>query len=41
MLPEVALVKLMWVLGNSSSLAEARMMMTQNLAGEINRRSSV
>lgn len=41
MLPEVALVKLMWVLGNSSSLSEARLMMTQNLAGEITRRSSV
>ncbi len=41
MLPEVALVKLMWVLGNSSSLSEARLMMAQNLAGEITRRSSV
>ena len=41
MLPEVALVKLMWVLGNTSDLTEARMLMTQNLAGEITWRSSV
>lgn len=39
MLPEVALVKLMWVLGNSSSPAEARSLMKTNLAGEIMRRS--
>lgn len=41
MLPEVALVKLMWVLGNTSDLTEARRLMTQNLAGEITWRSSV
>jgi glutamyl-tRNA(Gln) amidotransferase subunit D len=39
MLPEVALVKQMWVLANTSSKEEAREMMTRNLAGEINRRS--
>ncbi|MDD3575209.1 MAG: Glu-tRNA(Gln) amidotransferase subunit GatD [Methanospirillum sp.] len=41
MLPEVALVKLMWVLGNSKSREEVRMLMESNLAGEIKRRSSV
>ncbi|MCQ8903032.1 MAG: Glu-tRNA(Gln) amidotransferase subunit GatD [Methanothrix sp.] len=35
MLPEVALVKLMWVLANTSSLDEAREMMSRSLAGEI------
>jgi len=35
MLPEVALVKLMWVLANSSSLEEARTLMQTSLAGEI------
>ena len=40
MLPEVALVKLMWVLGNSSSQEEVRRMMGSNLAGEIKWRSS-
>ncbi len=39
MLPEVALVKLMWVLANASSAEQAREMMGENLAGEINRRS--
>lgn len=39
MLPEVALVKLMWVLANSSSAHQTREMMGENLAGEINRRS--
>ncbi|MDD1729547.1 MAG: Glu-tRNA(Gln) amidotransferase subunit GatD [Methanospirillum sp.] len=39
MLPEVALVKLMWVLGNASSPENAREMLTQNLVGEIDRRS--
>jgi glutamyl-tRNA(Gln) amidotransferase subunit D len=35
MLPEVALVKLMWVLANSSSPEEARFLMQTSLAGEI------
>ncbi|WP_369425389.1 Glu-tRNA(Gln) amidotransferase subunit GatD [Methanothrix sp.] len=35
MLPEVALVKLMWVLENTSSLDEAREMISKPLAGEI------
>lgn len=35
MLPEVALVKLMWVLANTSSLDEAREMIPKPLAGEI------
>lgn len=39
MLPEVALVKLMWVLGNTSSPDEAREIIQQNLVGEIDRRS--
>lgn len=41
MLPECALVKLMWVLGNSQSSEEAREMMRRDLIGEINRRSIV
>jgi len=39
MLPEVALVKLMWVLGNESDPARAGEVMRANLAGEIQRRS--
>ena len=39
MLPEVALVKLMWVLGNESDPEEARALMQTDLAGEIQRRS--
>ncbi|KQC08477.1 MAG: glutamyl-tRNA amidotransferase [Methanolinea sp. SDB] len=39
MLPEVALVKLMWVLGNVPDRERATAMMEMNLAGEINRRS--
>lgn len=39
MLPEVALVKLMWVLGNSDSISEATQKMRTNLVGEMNRRS--
>jgi glutamyl-tRNA(Gln) amidotransferase subunit D len=35
MLPEVALVKLMWVLANSSDLQEAQTLMRTPLAGEI------
>lgn len=35
MLPEVALVKLMWVLGNASSPEEVRYLMHKNLKGEL------
>ena len=36
MLPEVALVKLMWVLGQTKNPEEVRTLMTTDLAGEIN-----
>jgi glutamyl-tRNA(Gln) amidotransferase subunit D len=36
MLPEVALVKLMWVLGRAKAPEEIRELMTTSLAGEIN-----
>lgn len=39
LLPEVALVKLMWVLGNSAGPEEAKKLMRTDLAGELNRRS--
>lgn len=39
MLPEVALVSSMWVLGNLPDREKATAMMEMNLAGEINRRS--
>jgi glutamyl-tRNA(Gln) amidotransferase subunit D len=39
MLPEVALVKLMWVLGQSDDDREVRALMGENLRGEIRRRS--
>ena len=35
MLPEVALVKLMWVLGNASDKAEIKSLMQKNLKGEL------
>ena len=38
MLPETALVKLMWVFGNTSSRHDAKSMMTKNLAGEFSDR---
>jgi glutamyl-tRNA(Gln) amidotransferase subunit D len=40
MLPEVALVKLMWVLGNEKDGTRAAVMMQANLKGELNRRSA-
>jgi glutamyl-tRNA(Gln) amidotransferase subunit D len=40
MLPEVALVKLMWVLGNAGSRNEVRDMMSRDLRGECRRRSA-
>ncbi|MDV3293985.1 MAG: Glu-tRNA(Gln) amidotransferase subunit GatD [Nitrososphaerales archaeon] len=39
MLAETALVKAMWALGNSKNAAEARQMMTRNLAGEMTLRT--
>jgi len=39
MLPETALVKLMWVLGQTTDPAEIRRMFLENMAGEISRRS--
>ncbi|MBD3388704.1 MAG: Glu-tRNA(Gln) amidotransferase subunit GatD [Candidatus Altiarchaeales archaeon] len=39
MLPEVAYVKMMWVLARSKSLDEAGLLMLENVAGEITRRS--
>ncbi len=39
MLPEVALVKLMWVLAQTQNPAEVRQLMQTNIAGELSRRS--
>jgi len=39
MLPETALVKLMWVLGNFKDLEEAKKMFKTNIAGEISKRT--
>lgn len=41
MLPETAMVKLMWVLGHTSDPAEVRRLMTSNLMGEINPRLGI
>jgi glutamyl-tRNA(Gln) amidotransferase subunit D len=41
MLPEAALVKLMWVLGNEPDPEQARTLMQTDLAGEIRRRSTL
>jgi glutamyl-tRNA(Gln) amidotransferase subunit D len=38
-LPEVALVKLMWVLGHTKKMDEVRKMMLTNIAGELSARS--
>lgn len=40
MLPEVALVKLMWVLAKTRNLNEVRKLMQTNIAGEINHRTT-
>ncbi len=37
MLPEVAYVKLMWVLGHTKKIEKVREMMTKNIAGEISK----
>jgi len=39
MLPETALVKLMWVLGQTTDMEEVRRLMHENIAGEIKGRS--
>ncbi len=41
MLPEVALVKLMWVLGHESDIERVRKVMETNIAGEINERHKI
>jgi glutamyl-tRNA(Gln) amidotransferase subunit D len=41
MLPEVAYVKLGWVLGHTKDLEEIRKMMLTNIAGEITARSEI
>ena len=41
MIPEVAYVKLCWVLGQTNQLDEVRKLMRTNLAGEINKTTSV
>jgi len=41
MIPETALVKLMWVLGQTRSLHRVREMMLNSVAGEITQRSSI
>jgi len=41
MLPEVAYVKLMWVLGHTGDPEEVRRLMLQNLAGELSPRSGL
>ncbi len=39
MLPEVALVKLMWVLGQTNDFDEVKKLMSTDIAGEISRSS--
>jgi glutamyl-tRNA(Gln) amidotransferase subunit D len=39
MLPETALVKMMWVLGQTRDLNEAKRLLTTNIAGEISQRT--
>jgi len=41
MIPETALVKAMWALGNTETLSEAKDLMLQNIAGEYLRRSPI
>jgi len=38
MLPETALVKMMWAFGNKTNTSEVKAMMTENLAGELSDR---
>ena len=39
MLPETALVKLMWILGQTSNVDEAKALLTRNIAGEFSSRT--
>ncbi len=39
MLPETAYVKMMWSLGNSDTIEEARKLLKENVAGEYNPRT--
>jgi glutamyl-tRNA(Gln) amidotransferase subunit D len=39
MLPETALVKLMWALGRSEDLEEVKLLMRRNITGEYSDRS--
>jgi glutamyl-tRNA(Gln) amidotransferase subunit D len=39
MLPETALVKLMWILGQTKDVEEAKRLLTTNIAGEISPRT--
>jgi glutamyl-tRNA(Gln) amidotransferase subunit D len=39
MLPETALVKLMWVLGQTANVEEAKTLLTKNIAHEISPRT--
>lgn len=39
MLPETALVKLMWVLGQTKDVAEAKSLLTTNVANEFSART--
>jgi glutamyl-tRNA(Gln) amidotransferase subunit D len=41
MLPETALVKMMWAFGNATNLAEVKTIMTKNLAGELSDRRTL
>ncbi len=41
MLPETALVKLMWVLGQTTDMDEVRDMMRENIAGEISEKRTI
>ena len=41
MLPETALVKLMWALGSSKDQAEAKELMSSNIAGEMSERTTL
>jgi glutamyl-tRNA(Gln) amidotransferase subunit D len=39
MFPETALVKLMWVLGQTHDLHKAKQLLTRNIAGEFSQRT--
>jgi glutamyl-tRNA(Gln) amidotransferase subunit D len=39
MLPETAMVKMMWVLAQTENLKEAKMLLTTNINGELDERT--